>query len=324
MTRVLSKVALLTLALLAAPRVAEAQLETVRRIGVLTGGSPPSHRAALTEALRERGYVEGRNLVIESRWAEGRPESLPGLAAELVRLKVDVIVTFATPATVAATAATATIPIIMTDVGDPVAGGLVASLARPGGNVTGLAAAGSETGRRVLELLKEAVPPMVRVSVVRDPMNPAHVRGYADLEAGATGLGVTLGLIDGRSGADLDRVFTVALQDRPEGLLVLPLHTTLRDLRRMADFAVQNRLPAVAVEALYAEAGFLLAYFSETGDRYRRLSAYIDKVLRGTWPGDLSIEPPANYHLAINLKTAKALGLTIPPAMLARADQIIE
>jgi putative ABC transport system substrate-binding protein len=310
--------------LLAASLAAEAQPEKVHHIGVLTGGSPPSHRAALTEALREHGYVEGRNLVIESRWAEGRPESLPGLAAELVRLKVDVIVTFATPATVAAKAATATIPIIMTDVGDPVAGGLVASLARPGGNVTGLAAAGSETGRRALEMLKEAVPPIARVSVVRDPMNPAHVRGYADLEARATRLGVTLGSIDGRSGADLDRVFTVALQDHPEGLLVLPLHTTFRDLRRMAEFAVQNRLPTVAVERRYAEAGFLLAYFAEMGDRYRRLSAYIDKALHGTWPGDLSIEPPANYRLVINLKTAKAVGLTIPPALLARADEVIQ
>jgi putative ABC transport system substrate-binding protein len=309
---------------LAAPLAAEGQPEKVHRIGILAGGSPPSHRGPLTDALRELGYVEGRNLVIEGRYAEGRPERLPGLAAELARLRVDVLVTFATPATMAAKAATATIPIVMTDVGDPVAGGLVATLARPGGNVTGLAVVGSEIGRRALEMLKEAVPPIARVSVVKDPMNPAHVRGYADMEAVATRLGITLGSIDGRSGADLDRAFAVALRDQPEGLLVLPLHATLRDLRRMADFAVQKRLPTVGVEARYAEAGLLIAYFPATGDRYRHLSAYIDRVLHGTWPGDLSIEQPANYHLTINLKTAKALGLTIPPSLLLRADQVIE
>jgi ABC-type uncharacterized transport system substrate-binding protein len=213
---------------LAAPLAAEGQPEKVHRIGVLAGGSPPSHRGPLTDALRELGYVEGRNLVIEGRYAEGRPERLPGLAAELVRLRVDVLVTFATPATMAAKAATATIPIVMTDVGDPVAGGLVATLARPGGNVTGLAVVGSEIGRRALEMLKEAVPPIARASVVKDPMNPAYVRGYADMEAVATRLGITLGSIDGRSGADLDRAFAVALRDQPEGLLVLPLHATLR------------------------------------------------------------------------------------------------
>ena len=313
--------------LLAAPLVAGAQpAEKVYRIGVLTGGSPSSPRvlSPLTEALRELGYVEGRNLIIEGRYAEGRPESLPNLAAELVRLRVDVIVTVTTPATASAKRATATIPIVMTDVGDPVASGLVASLARPGGNVTGLSIASSEIGGKALEVLKEAVPSIARVAVVRNPTNPAHVLGYREMEAVARGLGVELGPIDGGSAADLDRAFTDVLGQHPDALLVLPLHTKLSDLRRIADFAVKNRLPTCAMEARYTEAGLLMAYFPEARDRFRRLGVYIDKILMGAWPADLPVEQPAKYHLVINLKTAKALGLAIPPSLLQRADQVIE
>jgi putative ABC transport system substrate-binding protein len=239
--RVLSLVTIFALTLLAAPFDAEAQpAEKVYRIGVLTGGSPSPPRvlSPLTEALRELGYVEGRNLVIEGRYAEGRLENLPNLAAELVRLRVDVIVTFTTPATASAKRATATIPIVMTDVGDPVASGLVASLARPGGNVTGLSIASAEIGRKALEVLKEAVPSIARVAVVRNPTNPAHVLAYREMEAVARDLGVQLGPIDGGSAADLNRVFTDVLGQHPDALLVLPLHTKLSDLRRIADFAV--------------------------------------------------------------------------------------
>jgi ABC-type uncharacterized transport system substrate-binding protein len=312
---------------LVAPLAVEAQpMGKVYRIGVLTGGSLSSARllAPLTGALRELGYVEGQNLVIEGRYAEGRAESLPNLASELVRLRVDVIVTFTTPATAAAKRATATIPIVMTDVGDPVASGLVASLARPGGNVTGLSIASSEIGAKALEVLKEAVPSVARVAVVRNPTNPAHVLGYREMEAVARGLGVELGPIDGGSAADLDRVFTEVLAQHPEALVVLPLHTKLSDLRRIADFAVKNRLPTSAVEARYTEAGLLMAYFPEARDRFRRLGVYINEILKGARPADLPVEQPSKYELVINLKTAKALGLTIPPSLLARADQVIE
>ena len=316
--------ATLTLALLAAPLAAEAQ-PAVRKyqIGLLAGGSPPSHRAPLTEALRELGYVQGPNLLIESRHAAGRPENLPSLAAELVRLKVDVIVTVTTPATAAAKDATATIPIVMTDVGDPVATGLVAGLARPGGNVTGRSIAGSEIPKKALEVLKEAVPSLARVAVVKNPTNPAQELGYREMEA-AKALGVTLRPIDGISGADLDRIFTDVRGHDPDALLVLPLHARLSDLRRIADFAVKNRLPASSLQAGSAEAGFLMACFPRAGHRFPRVGMYVDKILKGAKPDDLPIEQATEFDLVINLKTAKALGLTIPPSVLARAEKIIE
>ncbi len=314
-----------TLGLLAAPLAAEAQ-SAVRtyRVGLLAGGSPPSHRAPLTEALRELGYVEGQNLLIESRYAEGRPENLPSLAADLARLKVDVIVTVATPATAAAKDATATIPIVMTDVGDPVATGLVASLARPGGNLTGLSIAGSAIPKKALEVLKEAVPSLTRVAVVRNPTNPAQELGYREMEAPAKALGVALRPIDGISGADLDRVFTDVRGHDPDALLVLPLHARLSDLRKIAAFAVRNRLPASSLQAGSAEAGFLMACFPRAGHRFPRVGVYVDKILKGAKPGDLPIEQATEFDLVINLKTAKALGLTIPPAVLARADEVIK
>ena len=311
--------------LLAAPLVAEAQ-PAVRKyqVGLLAGGSPPSHRAPLTEALRELGYVEGQNLLIEIRYAEGRPENLPSLAAELVRLKVDVIVTVATPATAAAKDATATIPIVMTDVGDPVATGLVASLARPGGNVTGLSIAGSAIPKKALEVLKDAVPSLARVAVVRNPTNPAQELGYREMEVLAKALGVALRPIDGISGADLDRIFTDVRGHDPDALLVLPLHARLSDLRKIAAFAVRNRLPASSLQAGSAEAGFLMACFPRAGHRFPRVGVYVDKILKGAKPGDLPIEQATEFDLVINLKTAKALGLTIPPSVLARADEVIQ
>ena len=311
--------------LLAAPLAAGAQ-PAVRKyqVGLLAGGSPPAHRAPLTEALRELGYAEGQNLLIESRYAEGRPENLPSLAAELVRLKVDVIVTVATPATAAAKDAAATIPIVMTDVGDPVATGLVASLARPGGNVTGLSIAGSAIPQKALEVLKEAVPSLTRVAVVRNPTNPAQELGYREMEALAKALGVALRPIDGISGADLDRIFTDVRGHDPDALLVLPLHARLSDLRKIAAFAVRNRLPASSLQAGSAEAGFLMACFPRAGHRFPRVGVYVDKILKGAKPGDLPIEQATEFDLVINHRTAKALGLTIPPSVLARADEVIQ
>ena len=235
------------------------------------------------------------------------------------------IVTITTPATAAAKDATETIPIVMTDVGDPVATGLIASLARPGGNVTGLSIAGAEIAKKALEVLKEAVPSIARVAVVRNPTNPAQVLGYREMEALARVLGVELRPIDGSSGADLDRIFTDVLGQHPDALLVLPLHTKLSELRRLADFAVKSRLPTTsAAEARYAEAGLLIACFPEARDRYRRLGVYVDRILKGALPADLPVEQSAKYQLVINLRTAKALGLTIPPAVLARADEVLQ
>ena len=316
------------LALLVAPLAADAQqpAEKVYRVGILTAGAPSPSRflSPFTAALRDLGYVEGRNLVIEGRHAGGRPETLPDLAAELARLGVDVIVTVTTPATAAAKQTTSIIPVVMVDVGDPVATGLVPSLARPRGNVTGLSITSSEIGGKTIGILKEAVPSIARVAVVRNPDNPAHVIAYGQIEAVARGLGVELAPIDAGSAADLDRAFGDVLGQRPDALLVLPLHAQLSDLRRIADFAVKNRLPTSGPEARYAEAGLLLAHFPNTSDRFRRLASYIDRILRGASPADLPVEQPTKLELVVNLNTAKALGLTIPPAVLARADQIIQ
>ena len=313
-----------TLALLAAPLAAEAQpATTIHRVGLLAGGSPPSHRAPLTEALRELGDVEGQTLLIESRHAEGRPERLPSLAAELVRLKVDVIVTVTTPSTAAAKDATATIPIVMTDVGDPQATGLVASLARPGGNVTGLSIAGSEITKKALEALKDAVPSVGRVAVVRGAANPAQVFGYRELELFAKGLGVVLRPVAGISGAELDRVFTDVRGHDSDALLVMPLHSRFSDWRRIADFAVKSRLPASGVDARSADAGLLMACFPQDSTSFRRVAVFVDKILKGASPADLPVEQSTKSNLVINLTIARALSLTIPPAVLARADAII-
>jgi putative ABC transport system substrate-binding protein len=312
------------LAFLAAPLAAKAQpAAKTYRIGLLAGGSPPSHRTPLREALRELGYAEGQNLLIESRYAEGRLESLPILAAELVRLKVDVIVTVTTPATAAAQGATASIPIVMTDVGDPLATGLIANLARPGGNVTGLSIAGSEIAKNALEVLKNAVPSIGRIAVVRSPTNPAQAFGYRELEALAKGVGVVLSPIEGISGADLDRVFTEVRGVDPDALFVMPLHTRTSDWRRIADFAVKNRLPTSGGDARSAEAGLLMACFPQEGNRFGRVGVFVDKILKGASPADLPVEQSTKSKLVINLKTARTLGLTIPPAVLARADEVI-
>src|SRR5262245_20286575 len=313
----LAVLATVALVLLAASLTAEAQPTTgPYRVGLLAGGLPPSHRAPLTEALRELGYVEGQNLLIESRYAEGRPERLPTLAGELVRLKVDVIVTVTTPATEAAKDATRTIPIVMTDVGDPLATGLIASLARPGGNVTGVSIAGSEIAKKGLEVLKDALPFIRRVTVVRGPDNPAQVFGYQEMEALGKTWGVVLRPVDGISGADLDRVFTDVGGHELDALLVMPPHSRFRDWGRIADFAVRNRLPASGGDARSAQAGLLMGWFPQEGNRFPRVAAFVDKILKGASPADLPVEQSTSHTLVINLKTAKALGLTIPPAVL--------
>jgi len=319
----------LALGLLAAPLAAEAQQAgRVPRIGFL-GSTSPSDRPPLLDAfrqgLRELGWVEGQNVVIDYRFAEGRFDRLPDLAAELVRLKVDIILGPGTPAAAAAKNATETIPIVMISVRDPVGTGLIASLARPGGNVTGVSdSVGLEIAGKQLELLKESVPKVRRVAILSNPANLYHPLAIRELNVAARSLGVQLQLLEARGPNEFDGAFVAMATERVGALLVLAdamfnLHRT-----RLADLAARSRLPAAYGWREYVEAGGLMSYGPRLRDLYRRSATYVDKILKGAKPGDLPVEQPTKFELVINLKTAKALGLTIPPSLLLRADQVIE
>jgi ABC-type uncharacterized transport system substrate-binding protein len=318
-----------TLTLLAAPRAAEAQpTRRLYRIGFLGVATPDPRNQRFFDAFRnglaELGYSEGRNIAIESRWAAGQYERLPGLAAELVRLKVDVIVTAAVPAILAAKQATQTIPIVMAVVVDPVATGLVARLARPGGNITGLSVMTPELVGKQLGMLTEIVPKASRVAVLWNPLNPGNPPQLRAAELAARTLGMRLQPVEARSPRDIDSAFA-AMTKEGAGALVVLVDVMLIDQRtRIADLAATRRLPAVYGLAEHVEAGGLMAYAPNFLDNYRRAALYVDRILRGANPGDLPIEQPTKFELVINLRTAKALGLTIPPALLQRADQVIE
>jgi putative ABC transport system substrate-binding protein len=314
--------------LLAAPFAAEAQQAgKVYRIGYLTGGlstDSPVLREAFRQGLRELGWVEGQNVVIEYRFAEGRYDRLPELAAELVRLKVDIIVTVATPAAVAAKDATATIPIVGISLGDPVGIGLIASLARPGGNVTGLSySVGLELVRKQLELLKEIVPKVRRVAILSNPANPFHAFATRDVKGAARSLGVQLQLLEARGPTEFDGAFAAMVKKRVGALVVVPDQMFQLHRTRLADLVARSRLPAAYGIREYVEAGGLISYGTSLPDLWRRAATYVDKILKGAKPGDLPVEQPTKFELVINLKTAKALGLTIPPSLLARADEVI-
>jgi len=321
-------VALLTVFLLATPLAAEAQAPAkVPRIGFLSSGSPTQtapYAEAFREGLRELGYVEGQNIAIEYRFAEGRPERLPALAAELVRLKVDIIVTTAGPAPEAAKQATSTIPIVFAASGDPVAEGLVASIARPGGNITGLAAMSPDVVGKQLELLKEVAPKVSRVAVLQNPGNPAHTAALRQAEGAAWALGVQLHILRARTPAEIEAAFAAIRSQRAGGVLVLRDGMFLAQRTQIAALAAKSRLPAVYGLREEAEAGGLMAYGSSVLLMYRRAATYVDKILKGAKPADLPVEQPTRFELVINLKTAKALGLTIPPSLLARADEVIQ
>jgi ABC-type uncharacterized transport system substrate-binding protein len=314
--------------LLAAPLAAEAQSQRVFRVGYL-GGSPPSPAQpplnGFVRGLRELGWVEGQNIVIEYRFAEGRYDRLPELAAELVRLKVDIIVTVATPAAVAAKNATATIPIVGISLGDPVGIGLIASLARPGGNVTGLSySVDVALVRKQLELLKEIVPKVRRVAILSNPANPFHAFATRDVKGAARSLEVQLQLLEARGPTEFDGAFAAMAKERVGALVIVPdqmfqLHGT-----RLADLVARSRLPAAYGVREYVEAGGLISYGASLPDLWRRAATYVDKILKGAKPADLPVEQPTKFELVINLKTAKALGLTIPQSLLQRADQVIE
>ena len=323
---------LVTVVLLAVAVTAEAQQpKKVPRIGYLSPVDPATDSAraeGIRLALRELGYIEGQNIAIEYRYAEGRPDREPGLAAELVRLKVDIIVAAAGDVTIrAAKNATKTIPIVMTGQGsDPVKAGHVESLARPGGNVTGLTNLTRELGGKRLELLKEAVPKLSRVAVLYDPANPASLHEVKELlPADARALKLTIQPWEIRAVDDFDKVFAALNKQRPDGLYALTAGGVMRPNRkRIADFALKSRLPSVYGSRESVEAGGLMSYGADVADSYRRVAYYVDRILKGAKPADLPVEQPTKFELVINLKTAKQIGLTIPPNVLGRADKVIK
>lgn len=300
---------------------------TVRRIGLLSGFSPSVYAAsypAFRLGLRDLGWVEGKNISIEYRYAEGRHDRLPGLAADLVRLKVDVIVATATSDALAAQKATRVIPIVMVAGGDPVASGLVESLARPGGNVTGLSQMLQELGGKRLELLKEIVPKLSRVAVLWNPQSASATLGWKENQQPAQQLGIQLHSLEVRSPNELDKAFEVATLARAGALAILPDPVITTNLKRIVDFAAKSRLPSIYQSSDFADAGGLMTYGPDRADLFRRAATYVDKILKGTKPSDLSVERPTKLELVVNLKTAKALGITIPQSVLFRADRVIE
>jgi len=315
--------------ILAVPLVAEAQpAGKVHRIGYLQGGLPtasPHSIQAFREGLRELGWIEGKNLVIEYRFAEGRFDRLPDLVAELVRLNVDVIAASATPASVAAKNATGVIPIVSIMAGDPVGVGLVASLARPGGNVTGVSySVGVEHFAKSLQLLKEAVPNARVVAVLSNPGNPAHALAIRDVKVAARSLGLSLQLLEARRPDELDGVFTAMAKGRAGAVFVAPDTVFLSQRAKLADLAAKNQLPSMHGQREYVEAGGLMSYGPSAVAIFRRAAFLVDKILKGAKPADLPVEQPTKFELLVNLKTAKALRLTIPPSVQLQADQIIE
>ncbi len=316
--------------LLASPLAAEAQPGKVYWIGVLSQGSPDSGssvlagRQALFQRLHESGWIVGQNLAVERRYAEGKLDRLPAFAAELVQLKVSVLLALGTPAALAAKRATATIPIVMF-AADPVGTGLVASLGRPGGNVTGLTIeAGLELAAKRLELLKDAAPKTSRVGLLWESSNLAEGRARDAMLSAARALGLTLLPQDVRTPNDLDGALAALGRARADALMVAESSGNIEQRKLIVSFAEKHRLPTMFGERASVEDGGLMSYGTDFADLFRRAGTYIDKILKGAKPGDLPIEQPTMFRLIINLKTAKALGLTIPPALLGRADEVIQ
>jgi putative ABC transport system substrate-binding protein len=314
-----------TLAFLAAPRSSEGQQAAkVARIGWVGGETCSRQCEAFRQGLRDLGYVEGRDVVIEYRDYGGKLDRLPALMTDLVALKVGVIVVPNTPAAVAAKQATTTIPIVFTSVGDPVASGLVTSLRRPGGNVTGFSVVAQDLVGKLLELLKQAVPDVSRVALLVNANDRAKNERLEAAAVAARALGVQLQVVEARSPADLDRAFSDMTRARAGALAVLPTPMFSIERRRLVDLAANSRLPTMFPYSEFVDAGGLMAYGPNLVDLSRRSATYVDKILKGAKPSDLPVEEPTKFDLVINLKTAKALGLTIPPSLLARADQVVQ
>jgi ABC-type uncharacterized transport system substrate-binding protein len=318
-------VCLLASALLAPVSVRAQPLQRIPRIGYLNVPSPaevPGRYRAFREGLRELGYEEGKTILVEYRFAGGKLDRLPSLAAELVHLKVDVIVSGGPTPTRAAKEATSTIPIVMAFDSDPVGNGFVKSLARPGGNITGLSNVAPEISGKRLELLKEIVPKLSRVAVLGMSSNPGNALSLKETELAARALGLKISFFNVRSADDIESAFQAAIKQRNEAVLVLNFPPIYKR-QKMLQLAARNRLPAIYFESAFAEAGGLLSYGASLVDLDRRSAIYVDKILKGAKPADLPVEQPTKFELVINLKTAKQIGLTIPPNVLARADKVI-
>ncbi len=315
----------------AVPLCTAAQQATrVYRIGLLGGSPPTAHVAsarlweAFFQGMRELGYVEGQNIVVEGRWYGEQTEQIPSLAAELVRAKVDVIVAGAAPAPEGAARATSTIPIVMANHPDPVGSGLVASLANPGRNVTGLTGLAPELVGKQLQLLKETVPGLSRVAVLRNPSVPSLTPLLRDAEVAARSLKLQLQILEARAPSDFANGFSAMTRDRASGVMVFGSSMFFAERSRIAELAAQSRLPAIYGPREYVVAGGLMAYGAEFRDNWRRAAGYVDKILKGAKPAGLPVEQPTKFELVINAKTARALGITIPQTVLLRADEVIE
>jgi len=306
------------------PRAARAQQsKKIPRIGVLWP-NPPATFEAMRQGLKDFGYVEGQNVAFEFRWAEGKLDQLPELAADLVRLQVDVIVTLAPQATLAAKHATQTIPIVFVAMGDPLASGVVASLARPGANLTGTTRMISEMSAKHVELIKEAVPSLAKLAVLWNPTNSSHAPALQAVHAAGRALSLQMQPLEVRTAAELDGTFDVIVRERADGVLFVADPVFFIALKRMADFVTSSRLPAIANFTEFPKLGGLIGYAPSIPDEFRHAASHIDKILKGARPADLPVEQPTRFQLVINLKAAKALGLELPPMLLARADEVIE
>jgi putative ABC transport system substrate-binding protein len=318
---------LVAIVLLALGVIAEAQqTKKVPRIGYLSTGSPSSTKEvaeAFRQGLHDLGYVEGKNITIEYRYAERMAERLPNLVAELVQLKVDIIVVGGSPATQAAINATKTIPIVMTNVTDPVGIGLVASLAHPGGNVTGLSNVGSDLGGKQLELLKEASPKISRVAVLSDSAIPGNALWLGAMKVAAPALRITLQPVDVHRPDDFERAFSAIKKEHASALSALRNGVNVYYRARIVDFAAKSKLPAMYPDIEDVQAGGLMSYGPNFADLFRRAATYVDKILKGAKPADLPVEQPTKFEFVINLKTAKQIGVTIPQSVLFRADKVI-
>ena len=314
--------------LLAAPLAAQAQRGAKTwRVGFLSGGGRPPDGAPplpLRQALQELGYVEQQNVIYLSRWANAKQDRLPGLAAELVGLKVDVIVTVGGPSSAAAKQASPSIPVVMALVGDADGLGLIDSLARPGGNVTGVTDQSADLSAKRLEIITEAVPRAARIAVLWNADDRGMTLRYREVEKAARTLHVAVQPLGVREPDDFDMAFSAMTANRPDALIMVTDALTLLNRKRVIDFALVHRIPAMYEASLLVQDGGLMSYGANQDDNFRRAASYVDRIFKGASPSTLPVERPGRYYLTINLKTAKALGLTIPPALLLRADQVIE
>ena len=302
------------------PLAARAQQPKLPRIGVLIPANPEPFWSVFRDGLREHGYIEGQNIQFEFRSADGKPNLLRELAAELVRLKVDIIVAHQTPAVTAARQATTEIPIVMAGAGDPVATGLISSLARPGGNITGLSGTTAELGAKTLELIRDMLPSTRRVAVLANAADPFSKPFVEQIELGGRTLGIAIQTIMVRGAEEFDAAFAAMVKERADAVIVQPSLPRKPAL----DLALKHRLPPISPTRLFPSEGGLMSYSANQNDLYRRAAFYIGRILKGAKPADLPVEQPTRFELVINLKTAKALGLTIPPSVLLRADHVIE